>query len=435
MQKSYLDMYMEKRCSAEEIAAQIPAGAVCACGTCLSEPVAITKALGAALKADDRCGIIHHQTMSIYPSPFFDPDLKGKYSAVSWFSTQWGRRAVESGLADVMPSYYRDGPILYRDYVDIDVFYATVSPMDEHGYFSFGTTAAECRVLSEKAKWVYLEVNPNMPRTFGDQQIHISQVALLCENDAPLQEAPAVEMDDISQTIGGLIAEEIPDEATIQLGIGSIPEAVGACLKEKRDLGIHTELFSDSMLALIECGAVTNRCKAIHRGKSVMTLAYGSKHVYDYLNNNVGVEFYPVDYVNDPKVIARHDRFISVNACLEVDFWGQVASESIGTRHFSGTGGQADFVRGARDSKGGKSFIAMPSTAKGGTVSRIQPILALGALVSTSKNDVDYIVTEYGIAQMRGRTLCQRVKNLIAIAHPDFREELTYEAKKRCLIV
>ncbi len=365
---------------------------------------------------------------------FFDDTLQGKYSAVSWFSTAYGRAAFEKGCADVMPVYYRDVPGQYRKFIDLDVFYATVSPMDRHGYFSFGTTAAECQALAEQAKHIFLEVNPNMPRTFGEQQIHISQVEALCETDVPLQEAAPAEIDEISRCIGGRIAEEVPNGATIQLGIGAIPAAVGLCLRDKRDLGIHTELFSDAMVELIECGAVTNQRKTLHKGKSVTTLAYGTRRVYDYLNDNTGVAFYPVDYVNDPRVIAQNDNFISVNACLEVDLWGQVAAESIGSRHFSGTGGQVDFVRGARESRGGKSFIAMPSTAKNGALSRIRPGLSSNAIVTTSKNDVDYIVTEYGAARLRGATARARAEALIGIAHPNFREELRYEAKKLHLV-
>ncbi len=427
-------LYQEKLCTAAEIAEQIESGSVCACGTCLSEPAAITAALGARLRTLDGPAVTHHQTMPVYPSAFFDEALAGRYTAVSWFSTGYAREAFARGLADVMPGYYRDVPALYGEEINLDVFYAAVSPMDRHGYFSFGTTGAECQALARKAKQIFLEVNPHMPRTFGDQQIHLSKVTALCENDAPLAAAPPVQIDPVSEKIGALIAGEIPDGATLQLGIGAIPAAVGLCLREKRDLGIHTELFSDSMVELIECGAVTNDRKTLHRGKSIATLAYGTQRVYDFLHENVGVEFYPVNYVNDPHVIAKNDCFVSVNACLEVDLWGQVASESIGTRHFSGTGGQVDFVRGARESKGGRSFIAMPSTAKGGTVSRIKPVLTAGAIVTTSKNDVDAVVTEYGIARLRGRTAKQRATALIAIAHPAFREELTYEAKQMNLM-
>jgi acyl-CoA hydrolase len=244
-----------------------------------------------------------------------------------------------------------------------------------------------------------------------------------------------VELDDMSRVIGGYIADEVPHEATFQLGIGAIPEAVGLALRDKRNLGIHTELLTDSMIELIRCGAVTNAAKPIHRGKTVATLSYGSQDMYDYIHENDDIEFLPVDYTNDPAVIARHPKFMSVNGALAVDFYGQVCAESLGTRHVSGTGGQSDYVRGAISSPGGKSFIAFPSTAAGGTVSRIAATLPLGSVVSTSKNDVDCIVTEYGIARLRGKTLWQRTKELIAVAHPDFRDQLLYDARRMNIIV
>ena len=269
-----------------------------------------------------------------------------------------------------------------------------------------------------------------MPRSLSAPVIHLSQVTALCECDYPLPVSAPPVVDEVSALIGGAIADEVPDGATLQLGIGAVPDAVGMALKDKHDLGIHTELLTDSMIELIECGAITNARKPIHRGKSVATFAFGSKRIYDYIDDNPAVELLPVDYVNDPKVIARHPDFISVNAAVEVDFFGQVCAESLGSRHLSGTGGQVDYVRGAVESDGGKSFIAFPSTARGGEVSRIRPTLTPGSIVTTSKNDVDYIVTEYGIAHLRGRTLSQRTRALIAIAHPKFRDELTFEAKK-----
>lgn len=430
----YVSEYKKKLMSAECIADQIESGFVCASGICLSEPRAITRAVGELARQGKRKNMIHHQNMSVYPSPFLEKELNGKYSAVSWFSTPYSRNAFYDDSIDLMPNYFRDCPSVYLEYVDVDVFYATVSPMDEHGFFSFGTTGAECQALAQKARYIYLEVNPYMPRTFGDQHIHISNVDGICENAEPLAEAKPIVIDEISQKIGEYVAEEIQNGSTIQLGIGAIPEAVGLCLKDKKNLGIHTELFTDSMMELIECGAVNNTCKNIHVGKSVATLAYGSQKLYQFLNNNVGIEFYPVNYVNDPAVIAKHDNFISVNSCIEVDLWGQVVSESIGNQHFSGSGGQVDYVRGARLSKGGKSFIAIPSTAKKGSVSRIKSTLTPGSVVTTSKNDVDYIVTEYGVAKLKGCTAKQRVQNLVQIAHPNFREELLYDARKMHLM-
>ncbi|NCC69534.1 MAG: 4-hydroxybutyrate--acetyl-CoA CoA transferase, partial [Clostridia bacterium] len=335
----------------------------------------------------------------------------------------------------IMPCYYRYIPSLFTDYVDMDAYFAVVSPMDKHGYFSTGGDGSNSFAMMKKAKRIYLEVNNNMPRALSAAAIHISQVTALCENNVELPVLQPAALDEVSMTIGNLIAEEIPDGATLQLGIGAIPDAVGMALKSKRDLGIHTEMFTDSMVELIECGAVNNSLKPIHTGKTVTTFALGSKRMYDFIDDNPGIEILPVDYVNDPSTIAKHPNFMSINAALEVDFFGQVCAESIGTRHVSGTGGQVDYVRGAISSKGGKSFIAFPSTAKNGTLSKIVPTLTPGAIVTTGKNDVDCIVTEYGIAKLRGRTLSQRVKALIAIAHPKFRDELTYAAKKQNIMV
>lgn len=256
----------------------------------------------------------------------------------------------------------------------------------------------------------------------------------MCEISEDLPIIPPSVIDEKSEKIGQLIADLVPDEATIQLGIGSVPDAVGLALKDKKNLGIHTELMTDVMVELIESGAVTNTKKPIYRGKTVATLAFGSQRLYDFIDDNRSFVLLPVDYVNSPITIAKHDNFISINAAIEVDFFGQVCAESLGPVHVSGSGGQADYVRGAVKSKGGKSFIAMPSTAAGGKISRIRPSLSPGAIVTTSKNDVDYIVTEYGAVRLRGKNLRERTKALISIAHPDFREELMDEAKKRNIL-
>lgn len=309
------------------------------------------------------------------------------------------------------------------------------APMDEHGYFSFGLVASENVELTRQAQQVFLEINPQMPRVPGTNLIHISQVTALCEFDSPLDTLPEAPITEKDMVIGQLIADQVPNGATVQFGIGGVPNAVGRCLQNKRDLGIHTELFTDSMTYLMESGVVNNLCKTIDRGKAVAAFAWGSQRTYDFLKENVAIEMRPVSYVNDPYVIGQLDNFISVNSCLEVDLLGQVCAESIGTKHYSGSGGQVDFVRGSNRSRGGKSFIAMSSTAKGDTLSKIKPTLTPGAVVTTGKNDVDYIVTEYGIARLRGKTAGERAKALIGIAHPDFREELLYEARKMHLLV
>lgn len=427
--------YEKKRCSPEEIAAQVRDGWVCCTDIGAVIPPVLLDALGARAAAGGLRDVTLHTMLDLQPFQALGPEAAAGITPVSWFSGGGLRTAAQEGRGDIMPCYYRDMPGLFRDYVQVDAFFAMVSPMDSHGWFSTGLSGSNSRELLKKAKHIYLQVNPNMPRALSAPMVHISQVTAWCEEATPLPLVPPAPVDEVSQTIAGLIAQEIPDGATIQLGIGAIPEAVGMALKDKHDLGIHTELFTDSMVELIACGAVTNARKPVYRGKSVATLAFGSERMYQYIHDNPAFMLLPVDEVNDPAVIARHPNFMSVNSALEVDFFGQVCAESVGTRHVSGSGGQADYVRGAVLSPGGKSFIAFPSTAKGGSVSKITATLTPGAIVTTSKNDVDYIVTEYGLAKLRGRTVSQRAKALISIAHPKFRDELTYQAKRQGLLV
>lgn len=427
--------YREKMTTPAQIAEQVQPGWTCATDIALAIPYAICDAIGERVKDNGLSDVKLHTMLDTRPLSFFSEEYKEKLTGVSWFSGNGMRKAVNGGWADVMPAYYRDMPSLFTKYIDVDAYFAVVSPMDKHGYFSTGCDGSTSFALMNKAKRIYLQVNKNMPRALSAPAIHISQVTGLCEVDEDLVVLPPTKLDDISITIGNIIAEEIPNGATLQLGIGAIPDAVGMALKSKRNLGIHTEMLTDSMVELLECGAADNSLKPLHKGKTVAAFAFGSKRMYDFIDDNPGIEILPVDYVNDPATIAKHPNFRSINAALEVDFFGQVCAESLGTRHVSGTGGQVDYVRGATTSEGGKSFIAFPSTAKNDTVSKIVPTLSPGAIVTTSKNDVDCIVTEYGIAQLRGKTLSQRVKALISIAHPKFRDELTFAAKKRNILI
>jgi len=427
-------LYREKLTTLEQIAGMTETGWNCSMDNGIAIPYAIFDAIGERVRRGEIEDIIVQSFFDLRPMPCFDEELSDKIKGVSWFSSAGSRKAINNGHADVMPNYYRDAPLLYRDYIDIDAFYSVVSPMDKHGYFS--TCNASCIFeQSRKAKRVFLEVNENLPRVASTSYIHISQVTALCENNCTLPTLPRVEPDDATTKIGEFISEEVPDGATIQLGIGNIPYTVGIMLKGKRNLGIHTEIFHDIFMELLECGAASNVKKPIHQGRSVGTFAFGTKRLYDFIDDNPSIEMLPVNYVNDPAVIARHPNMISINAAVEVDFMGQVCAESVGSRHISGTGGQVDFVRGAIQSHGGKSFIAFTSTAREGQSSRISPILRSGAFVTTSKNDVDHIVTEYGIAKLRGKSVYQRTKALIAIAHPKFRDELTHEARKINIII
>lgn len=428
-------LYKKKQTTPEGIAAQIKDGWECCTDIAAAMPCGILNALGERAANGKIKGIRLHSMLDIQPLHSLSAEAAKGILPVSWFSGERLRRAVNEGRADIMPCYYRDIPGLFEQFVALDALLIMVAPIDKHGYFSTSLAGSASEAMIRKARHIYLEVNPNLPRTLSAPMIHISQVDALCEIASPLPILPPPPVDEISGTIGNYIAGEIPNGATLQLGIGAVPEAVGLALRDKRDLGIHTELFTDSMVELIECGAVTNEKKPIHRGRTVATLAFGSQRMYDYIDDNPAFLMLPVNQVNDPAVIAQHPNFISVNAALEVDFWGQVCAESVATRHISGTGGQADYVRGAIQSNGGKSFIAFPSTAKNDTVSKIRPTLAPGAIVTTSKNDVDYIVTEYGVAKLRGKTLSQRTKALISIAHPKFREELTYQARRQNILI
>jgi 4-hydroxybutyrate CoA-transferase len=421
--------YEKKKLTPAAIAAQIGQGWQVVTDNSVGSPRSIKKALGKRLQTEKLFYIKVHTLLDMAHCPFYDARLT-KRIGISWFSGQEAREAIARGQGDVMPCCYKDMPEFFRKYVDIDVFMVMVSPMDDHGYFSTGIVGSNSWAILKKAKRIYLEVNPQMPRIATAPLIHLSQVDALCEHNTPLAEAKEPELDRVSKKIGAIIGTQVPDGATIQLGIGAIPNGVGEALKKKHDLGIHTELLTDKMLELIECGAVTNQLKPIHCGKTVATFAYGSRKLYDFLDENPSVEILPVDYVNNPGIIAKMPNFISVNSALQVDFWGQVCAESIGTYHVSGTGGQLDYVRGAVMSPGGRSFIAFPSTARSGTVSRIAATLDRGAVVTTGKNEVDCIVTEYGIASLRGKTWSERTRALIAIAHPKFRQELYLAAQK-----
>lgn len=432
----YNALYAQKLTGAQALAEQVQSGWLLGMDTGPSQTPAIMSAIADKVRNSDIKGVQVQTLLDIYPFEFYaDDSLAGKMTGYSWFSSGGARKAVNGGYADLFPTYYRDIPRHIRAEYEYDAFCVAVSPMDSHGYFSLALNGSYAEAMIDKAKRIFIEVNEKQPRCLCGTQLHISQVDAIVENTHELPVLPPVVLDETSITIGNLIAEQIPDGACIQLGIGAIPDATGMALKAKKDLGIHTEMFTDSMVELIECGAVNNSRKQIHRGKTVTTFAYGSKRIYDFIDDNPAVEVLPVDYVNDPEVICRNDNMISINAALEVDFFGQVCAESVGTKHMSGSGGQVDYVRGACQSKGGKSFIAFTSTAKGGTISKIKPILTPGAICTTSKNDVDYIVTEYGIAHLRGRSLSDRTRQLIAIAHPDFRDELTFEAKKRGILI
>ncbi len=369
---------------------------------------------------------------------FQNPDYKDQIRMEGWFYSPEIRKAHKNGNVSFVPNHLHLAAERRLDYKKPDIFIGTASPMDKHGYLSLSLSATYERDMMEHAEKSILEVNPNMPRTFGDTVIHISEVDYLIEQNYPLPELPITEPSDKDRQIGKHIVDLVEDGSTIQLGIGGIPNAVASELKTKKDLGIHTEMFTDGMVELFKSGAITNNEKTLMPGKMVATFALGSKVLYDFIDDNPAVQIFRGRWVNDPSVIGQNHKMVSINTTIEIDLTGQCASEAIGHRQFSGTGGQADTAIGAQIGRDGKSIIALysttkikdPKTGEPKTISKIVPGLTQGAAVSLSRNDVDYVVTEYGVAALRGTPIRERVKRLIAIAHPDFRESLETSAKE-----
>ena len=383
--------------------------------------------------AEELQGVRVHQMHALRERRYINGEFGGHLRYVCYFLAPASRKAFLAGNCDLVPNHFSEVPDILRRHTKCSLVVAAASLPNRHGYFSLGTNCDYTASLIGRAPF-FLEANAQMPRTFGGNQVHISQVVGWSEVDYPLIEAHTPLVTDADETIAALVAERIPDGATIQAGIGGMPNALLAMLKGHRDLGVHTELLSDGVIDLVEAGVVTGTQKALRRGKIVTTLALGSKRLYDFLHENSAVDFAPVDWVNDPRVIAREPNFIAINATTEVDFYGQCASETVAGKYFSSSGGQYDFSRGAMYSEGGQGFIVLQSTTRDGSMSKIKPRLTPGSVVTTSKNTVDKIVTEYGVAEMRGRTLRQRAEALISIAHPKFRHELTREAKEMSFI-
>lgn len=430
---TFQQIYAQKLADPETIATLISPGWRGFLDAPLGQPYQLIQRIEQRAKEGKLQDLTLNTLLDVYPYECYQKSCASSIHGISWFSGVSARKGIAQGYGDIAPCNYHEVPDLIDQYEQIDFWCTRVSPMDENGYFST-CNGSLGEILKKKASHLFLEVNHNLPRPCGTPKIHISEVTALYESNDSIPIMKRGKMDDTSTTIGNLIAEEIPDGATIQFGIGAIPDAVGSALMNKKHLGIHSELLTDSMIDLIEAGVVDNSRKPLNTGKTIATFMMGSAHMYDFVSDNPDILLLPVTQVNDPYIIAQHPNMISVNAALEVDFYGQVCAESIGTIHISGSGGQVDFVKGATTSKGGKSFIAFHSTAQNGTVSRIRPTLTDGSIVTTGKNDVDYIVTEYGIAKLRGKTIRQRIQALISIAHPKFREELIYEARKRLLM-
>jgi acyl-CoA hydrolase len=390
------------------------------------EPVTVLDAIEA--DATRWTGVRVHQMHALHDRPYLHGAVRDHLLHVSYFLSPVTRPAFHARGCELVPNHFSEVPRLLRETTKCSLVLAAAAPMDRHGYFSLGTSCDYVAPFIGQVPF-FLEVNHRMPRTFGRNQVHVSQVAGWVEADRSLVEVPPSEPSEVDERIAAFVTERIPDGATIQAGIGSIPNALLAGLANHRDLGVHTELLSDALIRLIESGVVTGTRKRLAPGKVVTTFALGTQVLYDFLHENPAVEFLPVDHVNDPRVIAEEDCFVSINATTEVDLVGQCASETVGGRYWSSSGGQADFARGAMYSPHGMAFVVLPSTAAGGTVSRIRATLTPGSMVTTLKNTVDHVVTEHGVADMRGRSISQRAAALIAIADPAFRDELTAGAR------
>ena len=427
---SWKGTYKSRITTAEKAIKAIKSGDYVVFSETAGIPQLIAKTLAQHKDEYDDVKIYHMLTLG--DAPYLKPECYGHFRHITNFVGGNSRQALLDQQADFIPCYFKDVPAMFGDAFPVDVAVVSVSNPDMDGYCSFGVSCDYAKAATKKAKTVIAEINEMTPYTFGPlNKIHVSEIDYIVPCAYKLPEIPNPVIGEVEKNIGKNCASLIQDGATLQLGIGAIPDAVLLSLYDKKDLGIHTEMFSDGVVDLVEAGVITNMRKNLHKGKFVSTFIMGTSKVYDFIDNNPAVTLYPVDYVNDPWVIGQNDNLISINSCIEVDMMGQVASETLGLKQFSGTGGQVDFVRGAKLSKGGISIMAMPSTAAKGTASRIVPFLAAGAAVTTPRNDVDYIVTEYGVAKLRGKTLRERAQNLIKIAHPDFREGLMKEYEKR----
>lgn len=363
---------------------------------------------------------------------YMDSSLGGIFTNASWYFGQSNREAVKAGFGTVtyVPNNLHQAGTNLLDSRPIDIFVGIASPMDKNGFLTLSASVVYEKDVIEQAKVVVLEVNPNAPRTHGDTHIHIKDVNYVIEADYELPQVDLVEPTQTEALIAQHISNLIEDGSTIQLGIGGIPNAVAKFLTDKKDLGVHTEMFTESMIDLFEAGVITNKKKSIWRDKFICTFAFGTKRMYQFIDDNPSIFFLRGKYVNDPYVICQNDKMVSINTALMVDLTGNVCSEALGTQHYSGTGGQLDTHRGAIKSKGGKGIIAVRSTAKNGTVSTIVPTLPVGSPITVPRQEVDYIVTEWGVAWLRGKTIKERARALIEIAHPDFRETLKNEAIK-----
>jgi acetyl-CoA hydrolase len=395
-------------------------------------PQLVLKALTAY--APELSGVEIVQVLTIGPADYVAPELAGHLRVNTLFISDNVRQAVNEGRADFTPCFLSEIPGLFKSgRLPLDVALIQVSPPDEHGFCSFGVEVGVTKSAAQSARLIVAEINPHMPRTLGDSFIHISKLGLIVPVDYALPEVHMASAGGATESIADHVASLIPDAATLQTGIGAVPDAVLKRLGDRQHLGIHTELFSDGVIDLVQRGVITGERKTLHTGKIVAGFVLGTQLLYDFVHDNPVVELHPTEYVNDPFVIAQNDRMVAINSAIEVDLTGQVCADSIGPRLYSGVGGQIDFIYGAARSRGGVPIIALPSTLRrpdGSTISRIVAMLKTGAGVVTTRNHVHYVVSEYGIADLYGKTIAQRAEALIAIAAPEFRDELSAAARE-----
>lgn len=426
---SWQTRYKHKIRTAEEAVSVVRSGDSVYIQSNAAAPLPLINAMVA--RADELAKVQIYQILTLGTAPYADKKYAGIFNVHSLFIGSNLRESVNEGRGDYTPVFLSEIPSLFlREILPVDVCFIQISPPDAHGFCSFGVSV-DCTIAArKKAKITIAEVNEQMPRTLGRSFVHVDKIDYLVPSDRPLPEHTAKSSDKVEEAIARHVSELIEDGATLQMGIGAIPNAVLDFIKSRRQIGIHTEMFSDGILDLIETGVVTNELKTVLPGKIASSFCMGSRRLYEFIDNNPQFEFQPSDFINDPFVIAQNHKMTSINSAIQIDLSGQVCSDSIGETLFSGFGGQVDFVRGSSRSKGGKSIIALPSTAKDGQVSRIVTFLARGAGVVTSRADVHYVVTEYGVANLFGVNLKERARALIRIAHPDFRAELEKEVSE-----
>lgn len=429
-----LRVYNSKVVSSDKALEVMKSGDVVVIQPGCAVPLELVRAM--VRRKDELENVTIYHILVVGDLPYVQPGMEKHFTHKAFFIGANTRKAVNEGRAEFIPIFLSEVPMLFKQgLINVDVALINVSLPDEHGFCSYGVDVGTIKTPAERAKVIIAQVNSEMPRTLGDSFIHINKIHHIVEYDEPIKELPQVDPNadagqlQIYDKIGQIIAGMIEDGSTLQMGIGAIPDSVLRYLKNHKDLGIHTEMFSDGLIELVEMGIINGEKKTLHSGKIIAGFVLGTRKVYDFIDNNPVIEFHPQEYVNDPFIIAKNDKMVAINSAIEIDLTGQVCADSIGNRFYSGIGGQVDFIRGAAHSEDGKPIIALPSATKDGNISRIVPQLKPGAGVVTSRGDVHYVVTEYGAVQLYGKSVQERARALISIAHPSFRDELTEYAR------